>query len=145
MLENAELSISEAKHLTECELLDRADEQTRALVATISAIRDRWTEPASLPRNVQGLAQNILDLAYRLRLEIAVVWQIVDAATGRGRGAKLLDLSPYGAILDALVSAKGAALFGPLAYERNRRHVFVPGEVALPPLPVAVKKWIIIS
>ena len=143
MLENAELSIGAAKQLTECELLDRADEQTRVLAATIAAIRDRWTEPASLPRNVQRLAQNILDLAFRLRLELDAVWQIVDAATGRGRGAKLLDLSPYGAIIDALVSANGAALFRPLMHEKNRRYVFVPGEVPLPHLSAAAKRWII--
>jgi ppGpp synthetase/RelA/SpoT-type nucleotidyltranferase len=44
MLENAELSISEAKRLTTCSILDRTDSRTVAVGETITRLKDRWKE-----------------------------------------------------------------------------------------------------
>ena len=64
-------------------------------------------------------------------------------SAGRGRGAKLLDLSPYAAILEALVANRKARLFSPLAHNKNDRHLFVPNEIELPALPDVPNKSIL--
>jgi hypothetical protein len=142
MLENAEMSISEVKRLTSCELLDRCDRETTTLADMIKQVKGRWTEPGTLPVNIQGLAKNIMDLADRLRLNLEDVWPAVDEATADGRGAKLLNLSPYAAILEALIAARGGDLFRPLAHPKNRHFVFVPGEIDLPALPHGAERFI---
>ena len=143
MLENAELSISEVKRLTDCVLLDRADRETSLLAETIEKLKARWAEPGTLPADIQGLANNIIGLAERLKIDLEEIWQILDAATAVGKGAKRLDLSPYGSILEALVEVHQADLFKPLVHPKNRHRVFVPQEVVLPDLSPEVKKWIV--
>jgi hypothetical protein len=96
-----------------------------------------------LPANIQGLANNILDLTRTLRLNVDDVWAILDAASANGRGANLLDLSPYAAILESLIAARGGQLFRPLAHEKNDHYVFVPTEIELPTLPAGAEKWIV--
>ena len=143
MLENAEMSISEAKQLTTCALLARTDFQTETLAATIQSLKARWTEPGTLPHNIQGLAHNVIDLGKTLRIQLQDIWASLDTATAAGRGAKLLDLSPYAAILDALVAERKAPLFAPLAHRNNERHLFVPNEIDLPALPNGAQNWIV--
>jgi ppGpp synthetase/RelA/SpoT-type nucleotidyltranferase len=143
MLENAELSISEAKRLTSCALLDRTDTLTTTLAGIIKDLKSRWTESGTLPDNIRGLANNILDLSRTLKIELEEIWKILDAATAAGRGAKLLDLSPYGSIIEALVADAHGALFNPLTNPRNRYHVFVPVEIDLPPLPNGAAPWVV--
>src|SRR4029077_4245942 len=78
MLENAELSISEAKRLTDCNILDRTDEHSQNIIATIEAIRARWTDAAQLPQKMLRLAQNIHDLSRTLRIGLPDLWRVVD-------------------------------------------------------------------
>jgi ppGpp synthetase/RelA/SpoT-type nucleotidyltranferase len=143
MLENAELSITQAKRLTDSVLLDRGDKQTRIVNEAITDIKSRWHEPGILPNNILGLAQNVIDLARTLRLDISDVWRSLDAGSAAGRGAKTLNLSPYGAILESLVLERGATLFQPLGHVKNNRSIFVPLEIELPVLSPAVLAWVI--
>lgn len=69
------------------------------------------------------------------------LWEVVDQATASGLGAETLDLSPYGAVIAALVAARGAALFDSLA--GGKKTVFVPYEVTLPDLRDDVRKKVI--
>lgn len=143
MLENAELSISEAKRLTASTMLDRCSEETIKTSEIIAEIKTRWSDPVSLPKDLIRLADNILHLGRALRLDISAVWKALDAATSNGRGAKVLNLSPYGAILESLLQAHGASLFAPLAHPKNSQYVFVPLEVELPGLHANIERWII--
>jgi hypothetical protein len=143
MLENAELSISEARKLTDSTLLDRADNQTLATGATIKNLKTRWTDPDTLPRNLARLAENIQNLARIFRIEVSALWGALDSATAAGRGAALINVSPYAAVLESLIAARGASLFEPLAHRNNRNYLFVPEEVALPPLSPQISNWIV--
>lgn len=142
MLENAELSISEMKKLTSCALLDKCDNETTEIASVIAQIKSPWTELGTLPANFQGLAKNVIDLSDRLRVSLEEVWDILDAATATGRGAKLLNLSPYAAILEALINERGGDIFKPLLHVKNKSFVFVPGEITLSSLPTGAEKFI---
>lgn len=142
MLENAELSISEARRLQTNAMLARADAETAQISETIIAIRTRWTEQSQLPSDLQRLARNLVELARLLRVELADLWAAVDGSTEQGRGAKILDLSPYGAVLQSLVEVRGAPLFEALLQNKKKR-LFVPAEIELPSLAPAVLNRIV--
>jgi len=137
MLENAELSISEAKQLAASAMLNKEDTSHETLRATIAAFQQRW-EADRLPSDLRRLAQTVEEVAGLLRLEMDDVWRALDRATEQGAGTKTLDLSPYGAILAALLAERGADLFAALPKARGRRAIFVPYEIELPPVPKEV-------
>lgn len=143
MLENAELSISEAKRLTASSLLDRTNQHTDDITLVVSELKARWPDPGTLPKDVQRLAQNVIHLSQCLKVGLPVIWQALDEATQKGQGAKQLNLSPYSAILESLISKRGAPLFGPLGDPNNKRNLFIPLEVELPPLAASIKKFLI--
>jgi ppGpp synthetase/RelA/SpoT-type nucleotidyltranferase len=132
MLENAELSIGEAKRLTDCEMLKRTDRGHSDLKETIQNIRARW-EGDQLPEDLRRLALNVIELTRALKIPIADVWQILDGATASGKGTQTANLSPFGSILAALLDARGPSLFDPLSGERAPQ-IFVPSEIDLPAL-----------
>jgi hypothetical protein len=134
MLENAELSISEAKTLTSSAMLARSDAKCSELRATIDRISKRW-EPALLPKDLRRLAENVHGLCRALRISGDDLWKIIDQATAAGEGAKTLNLSPYAAVLASLVRSKGADLFTPLSHPKCRDTIFVENEIDLPALP----------
>jgi ppGpp synthetase/RelA/SpoT-type nucleotidyltranferase len=142
MLEHAELSIGEASRLSEAKLLGRCDRVNLELKETIQAIRDRW-QPDQLPTDLKRLAENILNLSQSLELKLDELWRVVDEASKNGNGAKLLNLSPYAATLDALFNAKGKALFDALAKSHRKSSIFVPDEIAIPDMRPDVMKKIV--
>lgn len=142
MLENAELSIGQAKRLTESTMLAKVDKKYSDLKLLIAEIRNRW-ELEMLPKDLRRLAENIDSLIRILRLNVSDLWADVDEATKAGRGAKTLNLSPYGAVLAALIYKRGAAMFEPLAHPNNRKALFVPTEIDLPELQKDAQNWII--
>jgi hypothetical protein len=142
MLENAELSISQAKELTSSPLLDRIDKKSTRLRQAIDSFQCRW-DSELLPKDMRRLAETICELSESLGIKIDDLWKAVDDATRNGAGAKTLDLSPYAATVSALIDRFGAKLFEPLKKDNCRRKVFVPTEVELPKLEATVEACII--
>ena len=140
-LENAELSIAEARRLTEAAMLNKTDRASVELQAIIGEIRRRWTQD-QLPKDLRRLALNIGDVARLLKVSLDELWKCVDQATVTGAGTKTLNLSPHGAILSALLQQRGPDVFQPLA-NAKRGQVFVPLEIELPSLPRAVSERIV--
>ncbi|MDP1918929.1 MAG: hypothetical protein Q8L14_21950 [Myxococcales bacterium] len=129
MLENAELCIGQAAELTRSAVLARTDDRTNELSKVMAAIRTRWTEEGTLPKDQLRLAHNLMDLASKVGLRIDELWKVFDEVN-----EKPLDLSPYAAVLRALVTARGATLLESIARidKKGRAFVFVPDEVELP-------------
>jgi hypothetical protein len=96
-----------------------------------------------LPTDLRRLAQNVLTLSYGVQTSMEEIWAAVDAATAAGHGAATLNLSPYGAIIDSLIRKFGLRVFDSLA--EKREWVFVPDEIDLTGLPLAVSARIIRS
>ncbi|WP_088259358.1 hypothetical protein [Fimbriiglobus ruber] len=143
MLENAELSIAEAQTLATSAMLNRIDGECKGLRIMIGEIKKRW-EPARLPKDLRRLAQTLGELLQALDMSFNDMWAFVDEATAAGEGAKTLNLSPYSAVVAALLRKRGAAtLFGPLGKPWNKRSLFVPLEIDLPALPDAVQRKLI--
>ena len=127
MLENAEMSIAEARRISSIVGFDRSDRMTREIQSTIFAIKDRW-EIDQLPDDLRRLAQNFEELRRKFSLSSDELWSALDDATEKGNGAKTLNLSPYTALLEAIVSKHGTRVFERL---NTRDRIFVPSEVEL--------------
>ena len=136
MLENAELSIGAAQKLTSSAMLNRSDQHSTDLRATIGEIRKRW-ESAQLPTDLLRLATTISDAAKWLSIPLNQIWVAVDAASAVGEGAKTLNLSPYAAIIASLIRQRGARAFENLADPRCPGAIFVPLEIDLPAIAAA--------
>jgi hypothetical protein len=142
MLENAELSIGEARKLTDSTMLNRTDRRCSSLRTMIEQIQKRW-EPAVLPKDLRRLAENIDGLCRALRLTPETLWAAVDEATAMGEGAKTLNLSPYAVVVASLIRKQGANLFEPLSQPECRDTIFVANEIELPTVAQAAMKRII--
>ena len=142
MLENAELSIGEARRLTDASLLNRSDRDSDQQRKIIEEIKTRW-KPEQLPKDLRRLAKNISDMSRLLKVQITDVWTALDEASAVGEGTETLNLSPYCAIVSALVRKRGLGLFHPLGSADCRGALFVPLEVELPVLPAPVSEHVI--
>jgi hypothetical protein len=142
MLENAELSIGEAAKLTGSAMLSKIDEKCSDLRTMIGEIRKRW-DVGQLPKDLRRLAQTLDELIRVLGVEFKDLWATVDEATGAGEGAKTLNLSPFGAIVSALIRKRGPDLLMPLGHPKCRMGLFVSSEIDLPSVPPNVAKRII--
>jgi hypothetical protein len=140
-LENAELSIAEARRLTDATMLHKMDRASDEIQTTIKELRNRWTAD-QLPKDLRRLAQNVMEMARLLRIQIADLWQCIDDATAAGGGTKTLNLSPHAAIFSALLQQRGGSLLEPLASSRRGR-IFVPLEIDLPVLTPEVMSRIV--
>jgi ppGpp synthetase/RelA/SpoT-type nucleotidyltranferase len=134
MLDNAELSISEAKKLTTSTMLSKCDEEHADLRDVINDIKGRW-EANLLPKDLRRMAITLQELSWKLRISFKDIWGILDEATAAGEGAKTVNLSPYAAVLAALLAKRGGAVFNPLGRPELRGSLFVPLEIELPSLP----------
>jgi hypothetical protein len=142
MLENAELSISEVRRLTDASLLNRSDRDCDQQRMTIQEIKQRW-KPEQLPKDLRRLALNVFELTKLLKIQFTDLWIALDEATAAGEGAETLNLSPYSAIVSALIRKHGPHLFDPLMRSESRKALFVPLEVELPDLPTSVRERVI--
>lgn len=142
MLENAELSIGEARNLTESAMISRTDRESDELLQVIANVKERW-DVTALPRDLRRLSQSIIDLCRTLRIDSSDLWGAVDEATTRGEGAKTLNLSPYGALLESLIVKYGGRLFDPLGHPKNRNYIFIPAEIRVPDLKIEISRFVI--
>ena len=142
MLENAELSIAEAQQLTDASLLKKSDRDCEQLRKTIAEIKTRWQQE-QLPKDLRRLAQNVVELTRVLRIGFADLWAALDEASAAGEGASTLNLSPYGAVVAALLRKQGARVLEPLGKADAHRRLFVPSEIEMPEVPDSVKEHLI--
>lgn len=143
MLEHAEVSISQANQLTDATALRRSDKSSTSIQETIDKLNIRWG-PSQLPSDVRRLAENVHNLIQILRLEKEAFWKSVDEATAKGRGAKTLNLSPYGAMIASLVEEQGANVFEALTRQgRWPKSIFIPSEIDIGEVSKKTKKHVI--
>lgn len=102
MLEHSECSILAAEELAQTEVLKKSDRKTNRLASVIGIINRYWAQHA-LPDDRVRLAKNVSSLLAAAKIEIEDFDKILLEETESGRGAKTLNLSPYGAIVQSLI------------------------------------------
>lgn len=101
MLENIELSISSAETLATSDIINKEDKRFKNLGKIVKLLEDKWEE-GYLPKDKKRLAENIYECITRLGLSVKTLRELIDE-TGCN---SLMSISPYQAILMALISNK---------------------------------------
>ena len=133
MLEQAETAIGAAAVEEVVALVDRPYRPYKEVSSVVAALEARWPGE-SLPEDRATLADNLIQLMRALKMEMADFFQLLDDATGDGRGAKTTNLSPFTACVQSIVDKRREEL---LAYLRGHRQprdfvVVLPSELELP-------------
>ena len=133
MLENAEASIASASSAAVKALYAKNNRDTTELARIIERVEDRWAQPI-IPSDRRRMADTILDFARSTKLGVEGVFSLVDEATMAGRGASLLNLPPFYAIVDAWFRLRPKDASSYLRSEQHWRaiHLAIPREVELP-------------
>ncbi len=103
MLEHAEISVEQVESLATSTGLAMTDHRTKEKQKLISWFGETWTEE-SLPKDLVRLSDTVLDLCEVAGLKSTDAIKAVAEETAAGRGAALVDLSPYSVILKSLLA-----------------------------------------
>lgn len=102
MLEHAELSIEQFERLAESTIIAKKHDEYDEINRIIDFLKAHW--PASaLPTDLQRLSRSVLNASKVLSVTLDNVFSEVKSETQRGFGAKTLDLSPFGAIVQSIL------------------------------------------
>lgn len=133
MLEHAETSIAAAKVLAMEPSLKKEDDETKKLGAVIVWLRQIWKDTDLLPRDLRRLAENLLNLAKVLAIQWEDIKQWTEEATAAGKGAAILNLSPYCIIVKTIFEQPNIneKLSHLKEKTSNRTRVIVPDEAEI--------------
>ncbi len=131
ILEHAEISIQEADMLAESDGLKKTNQRNEGLRKTIALVKELWSDEL-LPQDVRRLAQNINDLCEACDVDTAALRDILDKERAAGRGPLMLDLSPFGVVVQALLQRRPDQLIRVLSPPLRKQKVVLPSEIELP-------------
>lgn len=101
MLEHAEISIEEAESLSKTPILSKQDGYTKKLNKVINLVNDYWADD-QLPKDKKRLSENILNVLNSIGITPFELRELLDIEAKSGRGAKILNLSPYSIVVQTL-------------------------------------------
>lgn len=128
MLEHAELSIDRSEQLREAASIAMETEETSRLTALIRFLSERWPGDR-LPKDKTRLARTVDSLLVALGLNLSAVAQCLATEEAKGGGPKMLHLSPYGAILNAILLHHRNAVATYSRKNKKRHRIFVSPEI----------------
>lgn len=102
MLEHAELSIEQFGNLAGSQIIAKDHDEYTSISKIIAEIQSIW-DASALPADLQRLAQAVRSAARLLQVKIDDVFASVKADTLAGAGARNLNLSPFGVIVQCIL------------------------------------------
>jgi hypothetical protein len=130
MLEHAEVSITEAGLLSRTVALRKADKSTEELSRLTAAMR-KFFAADQLPRDIVRLAENTRDLLRATNTTLDELRQAVTRETSEGRGVKLVNLSPFGVLLQSLGNVYPDRVIAFLQSATEHYRIVVPQELSI--------------
>jgi len=131
MLEHAEISILEVDKLAKSNSLNKTNRQTKELLNILKLLCDFW-DIGQLPNNIVTLARNVQELLNNLKIDLKKLKNILNAETKQGKGARILNLSPYGAIIQSLLNHETEKVINYLLSDTKQFKILLPNEIDLP-------------
>ncbi len=131
MLEHAEVAISEAELLSKCELMRRTDGLTARVDAVLRLLSDSWPSSA-LPDDTKRLATSIESLVSSVGVSVSRLRQVLEEEATVGKGAKTLNLSPYGVVVQSLLNREPDLMLQYMSGHGQSFKVFLCDELELP-------------
>jgi ppGpp synthetase/RelA/SpoT-type nucleotidyltranferase len=107
MLEHAEISISSVRQIAELPEAKKEDRSTAERREMVKWIHERW-KSEQLPTDVLRLADSLISVARAAAVQPEELRRWIDQATREGRGAQILNLSPYSTVVkEVLLKPEG--------------------------------------
>lgn len=135
MLEHAEASITAVKAIASANSLARSDSETERLQGVMDWLRRNW-QSELLPADLVRLAQNVSNLMMTLNVRVDDLQEWLHEASAKGEGVHTLNLSPFGAIVAAVVRSKNGLQALRKAASNNRKKktkpILIPHEIDFP-------------
>lgn len=131
VLEHAEISIQEAETLAASTALAMESDSVRDLKRTIGILREQWSAE-QLPTDLRRLAENVLNLLKELKQGPDRLTTILDNGKSAA-GMHPSNLSPFGTVVQYLLSAQDDAFLRHLLRRDSKNPVLIPAEIVLPP------------
>ena len=131
MLEHAEVSIQEAARLSQSQALAKTTRTTRTLKKIIDLLRALWSAQ-DLPTDVHRLAENIQALVEAVNIDVPRLRAILESQKQQGKGPLTQNLSPYGIVVQSLMSECPAQFIALMSNAVERRKVLIPAEIDWP-------------
>lgn len=100
MLEHAEVTIEHAQRIASAEG-EKSTKELREQKELLEWVRRKWSSE-HLPQDQTRLARNIHGVLKAAKVELSELDPALERETLGGRGAQLLSVSPYGAVLDVI-------------------------------------------
>jgi ppGpp synthetase/RelA/SpoT-type nucleotidyltranferase len=131
LLEHADLTIDEIHNLSKSRLLLREYEPFIRLGTLIKILERHW-EAAQLPSDMIRLGQNVDKVLGLAQVSPEKLDEALLVEGKSGRGAKLVNLSPYGAVLQTLVNCFSTEIKSANAVEKQQKAILL-SDVEVPP------------
>ena len=131
MLEHAEVSIEEADRLSSSQGLAKREWGTELIRKGIELVREQW-DADELPRDLRRMASNIVDVLKALCMTVDQLRKILDEGRAARGGHHPSNLSPYGTVVQYLLSAEKDKMVSFLRRPNLRTKVLLPKEIELP-------------
>lgn len=134
MLEHAELSIQQFEHLAGSDIIAKEHREYEEVGLLIDAFKLYW-DASALPQDLQRLAQSVRSAASLLGASIDEVISYIKLDTDAGKGAKSFDLSPLGAVVQAVLnhhSIDAKKVINAANKRRRREKIMLSRSVSLP-------------
>jgi len=131
MLEHAEVSITEAGPLSKTPSLRKIDKRTDELIKLTAAIKKLFTID-QLPRDIIRLVENTWDLLQATNTSLDELRRAVTKETSEGRGIRLVNLSPFGILLQSLGNVHPDRVTAFLQSPHARYRMLLPQELSMP-------------
>ena len=131
MLEHAEVSIQEADKLSVSEGFTKKEAGTEMIRQGINLAKEQWDED-ELPRDLRRMASNIVNILTGLGIGIERLAGILEEQKTERAGYHPSNLSPYGTIVQYLLTAEKEKMLSFLRCGERCTKVLIPREINLP-------------
>jgi ppGpp synthetase/RelA/SpoT-type nucleotidyltranferase len=131
MLEHAEGTISEASKLADNDYFSKSDKKTQDINDTITVLKSLWKR-SDLPINMVSLAKNVNSLLSNINKDIKYLEDVLKAERRKGRGPKIINLSPYTIIVQSLINQDADSILKFSQRNSRKFKLLIPKEVEMP-------------
>lgn len=131
MLEHAEVSIQEADQLAGTSALSKTHKDTDEVRGIIALMKEVW-EPELLPTDLRRLAENVRSAMRLADVKLPKLKADIEAEKTRQKGVLPTNISPYSAIVQALLWGEQAKMRETLKDSKRREKILVTAEMDLP-------------
>ena len=132
MLEQAEISISGVDALSNMDELSKQNYESIRQNEVMTFLIESFPKE-NLPTDLLRLSNNVINLLYFFRIELSDLKGIVLDENKLGRGTQLLNLSPYGIIIQSIINQKKSLVEAGFKNNNNKKvkGFYIPLEIDL--------------